>query len=99
VSHEVQDRVNYDITAVAWCVLDVWPSRHDYPEAATIHLVMDNLNTHCEKSLTAGFGPEQGLWSRFKLNYTPTRANPHPCPATDPKVSSFQPNMAKILDA
>lgn len=44
-----------------------------YPEAATIHLVMDNLNTHCEKSLTTSFGTEQGhsLWSRFQVHYTP----------------------------
>ncbi len=27
-----------------------------YPAAKTIHLVMDNLNTHCEKSLTDTFG-------------------------------------------
>jgi transposase len=44
-----------------------------YPEAKTIHLVIDNLNTHCEKSLTTSFGAEQGhsLWSRFKVHYTP----------------------------
>jgi len=38
-----------------------------YPEAETIHLVMDNLNTHFEKSLTNFYGEEQGkeLWSRF----------------------------------
>jgi transposase len=44
-----------------------------YPAAATIHLVMDNLNTHCEKSLTTSFGAEEGhrLWSRFTVHYTP----------------------------
>lgn len=44
-----------------------------YPAATTIHLVMDNLNTHCEKPLAGAFGPEQGhkLWSRFTAHYTP----------------------------
>jgi hypothetical protein len=31
-----------------------------YPEADTIHLVMDNLNIHCRKSLTDAFGAEVG---------------------------------------
>ena len=45
----------------------------DYPGARTIHLVMDNLNTHCRKSLTAHYGEEQGgaLWDRFTVHYTP----------------------------
>jgi hypothetical protein len=44
-----------------------------YSQASTIHLVLDNLNTHQEKSLTATFGAEQGhkLWSRFTVHYTP----------------------------
>ena len=44
-----------------------------YPTAKTIHLVMDNLNTHCEKSLTDAFGAEEGrkLWRRFTVHYTP----------------------------
>jgi transposase len=44
-----------------------------YPEADTIHLVMDNLNTHREKSLIEAFGVEQGraLWGRFTVHYTP----------------------------
>ena len=38
-----------------------------YPEAATIHLVMDNLNIHGPKPLTDYFGQEKGkqLWSRL----------------------------------
>jgi hypothetical protein len=32
-----------------------------YPAATTIHLVLDNLNTHREKSLTATFGPKPGI--------------------------------------
>jgi hypothetical protein len=44
-----------------------------YPEAETIHLVMDNLNTHCRKSLTDAFGSEVGgqIWDRFTIHYTP----------------------------
>ena len=44
-----------------------------YPEAKTIHLVMDNLNTHCRKTVVDRFGEEQGdaLWGRFTVHYTP----------------------------
>jgi len=44
-----------------------------YPFARTIHLVMDNLNIHCRKTLTDYFGEERGghLWSRLKVHYTP----------------------------
>jgi hypothetical protein len=31
-----------------------------YPFARTIHLVMDNLNIHCRKTLTDYFGEEEG---------------------------------------
>lgn len=44
-----------------------------YPKASTIHLIMDNLNLHCEKSLTDTYGPRDGhrLWDRFTVHYTP----------------------------
>jgi len=44
-----------------------------YRSARTIHLVMDNLNTHSLKSLMDYFGQEMGrrLWARFTLHYTP----------------------------
>jgi transposase len=44
-----------------------------YPQATTIHLVVDNLNIHRLKSLTDYFGDEAGahLWGRFTLHYTP----------------------------
>jgi hypothetical protein len=44
-----------------------------YPGATTIHLVMDNLNIHCRKSLTDAFGPEVGseIWDRFTVHFTP----------------------------
>jgi len=44
-----------------------------YPFARRIHLVMDNLNIHCRKSLTDHLGQQHGryLWSRLKVHYTP----------------------------
>ena len=44
-----------------------------YPEAQTIHLVMDNLNIHGCKSLTGFYGEQRGsdLWDRFTVHYTP----------------------------
>jgi hypothetical protein len=44
-----------------------------YPAAKTIHLVVDNLNIHCRKSLTDTFGMDMGneVWDRFTIHYTP----------------------------
>lgn len=44
-----------------------------YPHARTIHLVMDNLNIHCEKSLTDQFGRRIGtrLRRRLTVHLTP----------------------------
>jgi len=44
-----------------------------YPFAETIHLVMDNLNIHCRKSLIGYFGEQEGgyLWDRLTVHYTP----------------------------
>ena len=48
-----------------------------YPEAETIHLVMDNLNIHRRKSLTDLYGVEVGgeIWDRFTIHYTPTHGS------------------------
>ena len=48
-----------------------------HPTARTIHLVMDNLNTHCEKSLIGAFGALEGrrLWRRFTVHHTPKHAS------------------------
>jgi len=48
-----------------------------YPLANRIHMVVDNLNTHFEKSLTDAFGQSEGraLWRRFKFHYTPKHAS------------------------
>ena len=45
-----------------------------YPDAATIHLVVDNLNIHHRKSLTDYYGETAGnwIWDRFTVHYTPT---------------------------
>ena len=44
-----------------------------YPGARTIHFVVDNLNIHCEKSLTDQFGRFLGkrLWRRLTVHFTP----------------------------
>ena len=48
-----------------------------YPEAKTIHQVIDNLNIHCRKSLADVFGVEVGdeIWDRFTVHYTPTHGS------------------------
>lgn len=48
-----------------------------YPEAETIHLVMDNLSTHTRKSLTDFYGVQTGkeIWDRFTVHYTPTHGS------------------------
>jgi DDE superfamily endonuclease len=48
-----------------------------YPNADTIHLVMDNLNIHGPKSLTDHFGKEKGteLWNRLTVHYTPVHGS------------------------
>jgi hypothetical protein len=45
----------------------------EYPDAETIHLVVDNLSTHSKNALIDAFGEEEAerLWSRFTVRYTP----------------------------
>jgi len=45
----------------------------NYSRTKTIHIVLDNLNTHFEKSLINHFGEKEGkkLWKRFTVHYTP----------------------------
>ena len=40
------------------CLIESIANR--YPEAETIHLVMDNLSTHTRKALVGAFGEEKG---------------------------------------
>jgi len=44
-----------------------------YPKADTIHLVLDNLNTHNKDSLIDFYGKKKGskLWRKFTVHYTP----------------------------
>ena len=53
-----------------------WLASH-YTKAITIHLVMDNLNTHKESSLIELYGKKEGsrLWARFTVHYTPVHAS------------------------
>jgi hypothetical protein len=48
-----------------------------YPEAETIHLIVDNLNIHCRKSLTDYYGEKRGgeIWDRFTVHYTPAHGS------------------------
>lgn len=48
-----------------------------YATARRIHLVMDNLSTHTQKSLTDALGPGAGrrLWKRFVVHHTPKHAS------------------------
>lgn len=48
-----------------------------YVNAITIHLVVDNLNTHAERSLIRRYGEYEGrkLWARFTVHYTPKHAS------------------------
>lgn len=49
----------------------------NYLNAKTIHLVMDNLNTHRESSLIKHFGEVEGkrLWAKITPHYTPKHAS------------------------
>jgi hypothetical protein len=48
-----------------------------YPQAKTIHLVVDNLNIHRRKAIIDVFGAEMGteVWDRFTVHYTPTHGS------------------------
>jgi hypothetical protein len=65
------DRCAFQFAQVAFRVAT------QYPEADTIHLVMDNLNIHRRKALTDLYGVEVGteIWDRFTVHYTPTHGS------------------------
>lgn len=48
-----------------------------YKDAEKIILVMDNLSTHTQNSLTKHYGTKvgQALWDRFEVHYTPVHAS------------------------
>jgi hypothetical protein len=49
----------------------------EYPNAKTIHLVLDNLNIHRRKSLSGVFGSDMAteVWDRFTVHHTPTHGS------------------------
>jgi exonuclease III len=49
----------------------------DHPKARRIHLIMGDLNIHCEKSVAGAIGAKRArrLWSRFAPHYTPKHAS------------------------
>ena len=60
-------------TAVDWALQIRKLVDDDYPEAQTIRLVMDNLNTHIGASLYKAFDPAEAhrLLDKLELHYTP----------------------------
>lgn len=50
---------------------------HRYPEAQTIHLVMDNRSSPTRKALVERFGAAVGgsLWDQFTVHYTPVHGS------------------------
>ena len=48
-----------------------------YPEADTIHLILDNLSSHTRKAVVERFGEHDGgwLWDRFTVHYTPAHGS------------------------
>jgi len=66
-TYATPDRSAFEFTRV------VFDLAMRYPDAQTIHLVMDNLNSHTRKSLTDVLGNEVGgeVWDRFTVHYTP----------------------------
>lgn len=65
------DRSGFEFAQVAVAVAMA------YPEAETIHLVLDNLNIHRRKALADAFGAEMAteVWDRFTVHYTPTHGS------------------------
>ncbi len=70
-TYPTPDRSGFEFARVA-CDLAM-----QYPDAETIHLVMDNLSIHRRKMLTDVFGAEVGdeIWDRFTVHYTPTHGS------------------------
>ena len=60
-------------TAVDWALQIRQLVDDDYPEAQTIRLVMDNLNTHVGASLYQAFDPPEArrLLDKLEFHYTP----------------------------
>jgi len=59
----------------AWCIRELLEDY--YPEAVTLHVVLDNLNTHTGAALYETFAPEHArrLLDRLEFHYTPKHAS------------------------
>jgi hypothetical protein len=70
-TYATPDRSGFEF-AIAACDLAL-----RYPNAETIHLVVDNLNIHCRKSLTDALGEDVGgeVWDRFTVHHTPNHGS------------------------
>ena len=68
--HFTKATANRSSSQFAGYLLDIAAS---YPQAATIHLVMDNLSSHTRKAMVDRFGDQIGgcLWNCFTVHYTP----------------------------
>src|SRR5215510_2861167 len=69
--HRAADRSGFEFAQVAVTLALA------YPDAKTIHLVVDNLNIHRRKALADVFGAEMAteIWDRFTVHYTPTHGS------------------------
>lgn len=65
------DRSGFEFAQVAFNIAVA------YPDADTVHLILDNLTIHRRKSLTDLYGPLAGtwIWNRFTVHYTPTHGS------------------------
>jgi hypothetical protein len=68
--HFTRNAANRSATQFADYLMEIVAA---YPEADTIHLVMDNLNSHRRKALVDRYGEKLGglLWNRFTVHCTP----------------------------
>jgi len=59
----------------AWCIRELLEDY--YPEAVTLHVVLDNLNTHTGAALYETFAPVHArrLLDRLEFHYTPKHAS------------------------
>ena len=70
--------------------------RSQCPSTRTIHLVMDNLSTHGERSLTRHLGERHGrsLWRRLTVHYTPKHGSWLNQAEGDQRAIAIAPNKA-----
>jgi len=74
--HFVKSTANRKSEAFAEALRDI--ASH-YPDAKTIHLVLDNLSTHSYRALEVRYGVRTGrrLWRCFTVQFTPVHGSWH----------------------